>query len=117
MRLVLVDDDAAIRKMLTRLIERKTTFHVVGEASDGAEAIAAVELLRPDVVVMDVEMPVMDGIKATEYIKQNHPGIKVLAFTSADDDRTRAAMYEAGAIGFVSKGHTDELVYALHYVP
>ncbi len=113
MRILVVDDDSSSRRMLRRLIERKTSFQIVGEAEDGAEALAAVEELRPDVVVMDVEMPRVDGIQATRNIKRMHPNIRVLAFTSAGGEQVVNAMYEAGAAGFVLKPETDELLYEL----
>lgn len=115
MRVLVVDDDEAIRKMLRRLLERKTSFEVVGEASSGAEGLALAAALKPDVVIMDVEMRRMDGIAATRQMKEMYPEIQVLAFSSAQDDETRAAMLEAGAVGFLVKGQPqEEIIYALH---
>ncbi|MGH2748616.1 MAG: response regulator [Actinomycetota bacterium] len=113
MKVLIVDDEILNRRLVRRLIEEKTTFKVVGEASNGFEAVAAVRVLRPDVVVMDVEMPELNGIEATRFIRQNYPHVQVLAFTSAADDKSRIAMNEAGAIGYILKGERDQLVYTL----
>lgn len=116
MKVLIADDDASVRRMIRRLIEGKTSLRVVGEAASGAEAMAATELLNPDVVIMDVEMPGMDGGDATRYIKENHPNIKILAFTSSDEQDARTSMYAAGASGYVLKTERDELVYELRAI-
>jgi DNA-binding NarL/FixJ family response regulator len=113
-RIVIVDDDPDVRRALRSLIEDRTTLRVVGEASDGAAGLAVIEELVPDAVVIDVKMPVMDGIEATRRIKERHPYIKVVGFSSADDDATGAIMRHAGASQTLVKGDSpDEIVVTL----
>jgi signal transduction histidine kinase len=117
MKVLLVDDHAPVRKSIRQLLEFKTHFEVVGEASNGMEAVAAVERLRPDVVLMDMNMPVMGGVEATRAIKQRHPDIKVLALTAFGEMPLVAEMVRAGAAGYLLKGGTpDELIDSLHAV-
>jgi len=112
MRVLLVDDEEQVRAIVRRLIEQQTTFEVVGEASNGLEAIELVETLQPDVVVMDVQLPMLDGIETTRRMKQRWPHIHVLAF-AADPAYVREMM-EAGASGYLVKGGpTDRLMYSL----
>jgi DNA-binding NarL/FixJ family response regulator len=90
---------------------------VVGEAADGAEAIAAVAELKPDVVVMDVRMPVMDGVEATAQITVQHPDVRVLILTTFDLDEYAFAALRAGASGFLLKNvPPEELVAAIRTV-
>jgi DNA-binding NarL/FixJ family response regulator len=84
-KVLLVDDDADLRFMLRHLIEAATGHEVVGEAGDGLEAVEKVGTLYPDVVVMDVQMPNMDGIQATQQIKDRYPSIYVLGLTAFHD--------------------------------
>lgn len=113
-RIVIVDDDAEVRHALRRMIEDRTTLRVVGEASNGADGLTVVEALLPDAVVMDVKMPVMDGVEATRRIKELHPYIKVIGFSSQDDDATGAIMRYAGASKTIVKGESpDEIVATL----
>ncbi|MGH2730816.1 MAG: response regulator [Actinomycetota bacterium] len=112
MRVLLVDDEEEVRAIVRRLIQQQTTFEVVGEASNGLEAIELVEVLQPDLVVMDVQLPKLDGIEATRRIKQRWPHIHVLAF--AGDPAYVREMMEAGASGYLVKGGpTDRLIYSL----
>ncbi|MGH2693913.1 MAG: response regulator [Actinomycetota bacterium] len=112
--IVIVDDDTDVRRALRRLIEDRTVHRVVGEASDGAEGLAVIESLTPDAVVIDVKLPVVDGIEATQRIKERHPYIKVIGFSSADDDATGAILRRAGASKTLVKGDSpDEIVDAL----
>jgi DNA-binding NarL/FixJ family response regulator len=113
MRLVLVDDDSQSRRVLRKLIERSTSFEIVGEASDGAEAVSLVAELQPDVVIMDMHMPVMDGAAATREIKRSAPKVHVLACSAGDSPEAREAMRQAGVSGFVRKEDSDELLYEL----
>jgi DNA-binding NarL/FixJ family response regulator len=107
---VLVDDDALVRKGLRTIIEGRTDFGVVGEASNGAEGVMVVEMHRPDLVLVDVRMPVMDGIEATRRIKELDPDIRVIGFSSTDDDPTGAIMRRAGASGHLVKGDSPETI-------
>ncbi|MBA2313230.1 MAG: response regulator transcription factor, partial [Actinobacteria bacterium] len=85
MKILLVDDHDSIRRSIRQLIELKDEFEVVGEGCNGSEAIDQVGALRPDIVLMDMNMPVMDGVQATRVIKQRHPEIQVLALTAFAD--------------------------------
>jgi DNA-binding NarL/FixJ family response regulator len=112
MRILLVDDESDVRAAVRQLIELQTTFDVIGEASDGREALDLVEALQPDVVLMDVRLPVLGAIEATRRIKERWPHIHVLAF--ADDPTHAAELMEAGATGYLVKdAAADRLVYSL----
>ena len=117
MKVLLVDDHALIRKSIRQLLELKTTFEIVGEGSNGMEAVAAVDRLKPDVVLMDMNMPVMSGVEATRAIKERHPQVKVLALTAFGEMPLVAEMVRAGAAGYLLKGgRPDELIDSLHAV-
>ncbi len=109
-RLLIVDDHELVRKGLRGMLEREPDFEVVGEAGDGREAVELCRSLDPDLVLMDVRMPEMDGLSATSAIKEEHPEIDVVMVTMHDNrDYTRKAML-AGAAGYVLKDATqDEL--------
>lgn len=113
MRLLIVDDHEIGRATLRQMLELTTTFEIVAEAGDGLEAVALVEEVQPDIVLMDIQMPFMSGIEATEIIKQRHPNVYVLALTMYGDDASRAAMKRVGADGFVMKGDDMDLIYSL----
>jgi DNA-binding NarL/FixJ family response regulator len=103
-RIVIVDDHELLRQGLRSLFEHQGGFEVIGEARDGLGAVAVASELRPDVVLMDVNMPHMDGIEATRRIKAGAPGVRVVALTMHDNARVKAAMEAAGASAFVTKG-------------
>jgi len=116
-KLLLADDHAVVRAGTRQLLERQTDMQVVGEAADGAEAVRLAIELQPDVVVMDVRMPVMSGVEATRRIKQQTPQVAVLVLTAHDDDEYVGALLEAGANGYLLKtAETDELVKAIRNV-
>jgi DNA-binding NarL/FixJ family response regulator len=102
-RVLIVDDQTLFRSGLARLLSEDPRVEVAGEAVDGAEAIKRVAELRPDVVLMDLRMPNMDGIEATREICQNHPNTKVLMLTTFDADSYVIQALTAGAGGFVLK--------------
>lgn len=95
-RVVIADDHQGVRQML-RLRLQLMNCDVVGEATDGAEAIEQVEETSPDVVVMDVQMPTIDGVEATRVIKERWPHVKVLGYTALADAERVAALLDAGA--------------------
>ena len=116
-KVLVVDDSAPVRHQLKKLLELKTTCEIVGEGSNGEEALDGVETFRPDVVLMDMNMPVMSGVEATRRIKERHPGVKVLALTAFGDMSLVSSMIQAGASGYLLKGgSSEELIRSLDAV-
>jgi DNA-binding NarL/FixJ family response regulator len=116
-RLLLVDDQMIIRQGLRSLLEAKLDLEVVGEAENGQQAIAQVATLQPDVVLMDVRMPVMDGVAATRAICQQFSVTKVLVLTTFDDDDYVKQAMQLGARGYLLKDtHSDDLAIAIRAV-
>ena len=113
-RVLIVDDHAMVRRGMRDFLDLHDDLEVVGEASDGDGALVAAEALRPDVVVMDLLMPGLDGIAATAELKARHPAIEIVAITSfIEEDRITAAI-EAGASGFLLKdAEADDLAAAI----
>jgi DNA-binding NarL/FixJ family response regulator len=113
-RVLLADDQALFREALATLLGARPEVVVVGEAGDGAQALARSAELQPDVVLMDLHMPVLDGIAATRRLRVEQPGVRVLALTTFDDDEDVFAALRAGAVGYLLKDVTSErLVEAL----
>lgn len=112
-RVILVDDHAVVRQGLRSLLEAFSDIEVVGEAGDGIEAIRLTESLQPDVVVMDVNMPKMNGIEATRQIRQNNSGIQVIGLSVCQDKETEQAMREAGAAAYLSKESAGQELYRM----
>jgi CheY-like chemotaxis protein len=102
-RVLVVDDDWEIRGLVTFVLRRDPNVALVGEAPDGEEALSLVRQERPDVVVMDIMMPRLDGLEATRRIKQEYPATKVLVLTGLTDDATRREAFEKGADAFLDK--------------
>jgi DNA-binding NarL/FixJ family response regulator len=111
-RLLLVDDYPAVRRCLRTRLSLEPDLEIVGEAGSGAEAVSLVETLRPDVVVMDVEMPGTDGISTTSALRVAAPTTAVVILTLRDDAATRGRAREAGAAAFVAKHQTEEPLLA-----
>jgi DNA-binding NarL/FixJ family response regulator len=107
-RILIVDDDRRTRAGLRALLGTCPSCEIVGEASDGEEALAHVERCHPDVVILDVQMPILDGIAATRQIKRRWPQVTILVLTM--DPGHRSAALEAGADAFVSKADGAEQV-------
>jgi NarL family two-component system response regulator LiaR len=105
-RVLLVDDHAVVRSGLTKFLMVNKDLELVGEASDGAEAIQMVSLHKPDVVLMDLMMPGMDGITATREILQKYPEIKVIALTSFSEQNMVEGALQAGATSYLQKNVT-----------
>ena len=103
-RLVICDDTADLRRMLSIVIGLESDIVVVGEASNGREAIEMAGSLQPDVMLLDVSMPVMDGIEALPSIREVSPGTAIVMLTGFASDKVRAEATSAGANGFVEKG-------------
>ena len=113
-RVLIVDDHAMVRQGIATFIELQDDIELVGEAANGREAIARVEELRPDVVLMDLVMPEMDGVTATREIKARHPAVKVLALTSFVNDAQITPALQAGASGYLLKDlSAEELMHAI----
>ena len=116
-RVLAVDDQPLIRFGFRMVLEATDDIEVVGEAADGAEAIERTRQLRPDVILMDVRMPVIDGIAATRSILETSPGIRILVLTTFDLDEYAFGALRAGASGFLLKdARADELADAIRSV-
>ena len=111
-RLLLVDDRPSVRRGLRIWLALDPNMEVVGEADDGAEAISLARALRPDVVLMDIEMPGMDGVSATAALRSVVPQSAVVILTLYDDAATRTRAREAGAAAFVAKHQMEETLLA-----
>jgi two-component system response regulator NreC len=114
---VIADDHTIVRSGVRLLLEAEPDIDVVGEALDGGEVLELVETLQPDVVLMDIAMPVMDGLEATRRIKNQFPQIQVLVLTMHRSDEYFFELIKAGASGYVLKGaKTAELIEAVRVV-
>ena len=116
-RILIVDDHAIVRKGIHALLSKEPGMQVVGEAINGEEAVAQAQALQPDVVLMDLVMPRLDGIESTRQITTKAPGARVLVLTSfAADDKVFPAI-KAGALGYLLKDSgPDELIQAIRQV-
>jgi two-component system response regulator NreC len=103
-RVLIADDHQAFRDVLKMVINRQIDMEVVGEAKDGENAVVLARELLPDIILMDVKMPVMDGAEATSRILAEMPGMKILALSIYADGDFMANMIRAGAMGYVLKG-------------
>ena len=102
-RILLVDDQGVVRRGLQALLKPVSELEVVGEADSGQSALTQIEQLRPDVVLMDIRMPVMDGVVATKEIRQRFPDVKVLILTTFDDEEYVSRAIHYGASGYLLK--------------
>jgi len=113
-RILLVDDHTLVRQGIRRLLEDQPNLQVVGEAADGHQAVAQAAKLQPDVILMDIGMPGMTGLEATEIIKQRSPNIQILLLTVHDDEEYLFRALKVGASGYVLKeAETAELLLAI----
>jgi two-component system response regulator NreC len=116
-KLVLADDHAVVRSGLRMLLQAQPDMEIVGEADSGAQALAQVQKLHPDIILMDIQMPGMNGIEATRQIKEMCGDTAVLALTMHEDDQYFFEMLQAGASGYLPKrAAPDELVHAIRTV-
>jgi NarL family two-component system response regulator LiaR len=114
---LIADDHPVVRQGLRTFLETQAALEVVGEAADGAEAVELVERLLPDVVLMDVVMPGLDGVEATRRIREVSPSTRVIVLTSFDDDEKVFPAIKAGAAGYLLKDvHPQELAEAIRRV-
>jgi DNA-binding NarL/FixJ family response regulator len=115
--ILLADDHVLVREGTRELLEHEEDMEIVGEAGDGEDAVRLATDLQPDVVVMDIAMPMLNGIEATRRIKATHPGTAVLILSAYDDDQYVFALLEAGAAGYLLKDvPSHELVGAIRAV-
>ena len=116
-RVLAVDDQRVVRDGLAMLLGLLPDVEVVGTASDGAEALDLAEQLRPDVILMDLRMPRVDGVEATRRLRASHPEVKVVVLTTYADDRSVIEALRAGALGYLTKdAGADEIQQALQRV-
>ena len=108
--ILIADDHPVVRDGLRGMLESQPDFEVVGEAADGAQAIKLVEELRPEIVLMDLRMPLKDGISATREARQLMPETRILALTTFDDDELIFEAFRAGAAGYLLKDCTPEIL-------
>ena len=117
LRILLADDHKVVRDGLRLLIDGQRDMHVIGEAANGKEALQQARELRPDVVVMDLSMPELNGLQATERIKAGWPEVKVVALTVHEDPSYLIQLCKAGAAGYVLKRSAgDDLIQAIRAV-
>ena len=116
-KVLLVDDHAVVRDGIRARLERSADFQVVGEAVNGREAIQKVEELEPDVVLMDISMPVMNGMDAARYLRESHPEIKVIILTMHEHKEYIQGVIRCGAQGYIVKDVTaQEMISAIKTV-
>jgi NarL family two-component system response regulator LiaR len=105
-RVMIVDDHAVVRSGLSAFLSANPDLELVGEAENGEQAVVRAGLLQPDVMLMDLMMPVMDGVSAIRGIKTQHPGIQIVALTSFQEDELVQNALRAGAVGYLMKNVT-----------
>jgi DNA-binding NarL/FixJ family response regulator len=114
LRVLIVDDDPVFRELLAFVLRADAGAVIVGQACDGAEGVELARELHPDVVLMDLRMPVLDGIATTRWLKMERPEIPVLALTTFDEDEEVFSALRAGAVGYLLKDvSSDRLVEAV----
>jgi CheY-like chemotaxis protein len=106
-QVLVVEDDDSFAEALTELLEADGRLQVAGRARDGREAIELAEALRPDVVLMDIVLPVMDGVEATREIRRRQPTIPVVGVTGSEYEERALEVRDAGAVDFVRKGRLE----------
>jgi DNA-binding NarL/FixJ family response regulator len=109
-RLVLADDHALVREATAELLERAGGMHVVGQAADGAETLRLVEALRPDVLLLDLAMPGLDGLEVARRVHELSPRTRIVALTAHEEQPYVRAMLQAGASGYLSKASRGQEV-------
>ncbi|MGH8934638.1 MAG: response regulator [Egibacteraceae bacterium] len=110
-RVLIVDDHPVVRDGLRGMLSGEEDLHVVGEAANGLQALAEIGRSQPHVVLMDLRMPILDGVSATERIQADHPGIRVLVLTTYDGDGDILRVVEAGATGYLLKDTPREELF------
>jgi DNA-binding NarL/FixJ family response regulator len=106
-RILIVDDHEIFRRGLRSLLETRPEFEILGEAADGLQAVEKAKELQPDIIIMDVSMPQLDGLQATRLIRKKLPNTKILILSQHDTSHMLAAASEAGANGYVTKSQVS----------
>ena len=115
MRVLLIDDHVLVRRTLTHLLNAQPDVVVIGEAGTGSEGVALTRQLHPNVILMDIHMPVMDGIEATQVIHAEFPDLRIIGLSMFETAEQMYAMRDAGAVGYVGKVEQPEtLLAAIH---
>lgn len=115
--ILLADDHTIVRQGLAKVLEAETGFNIAGEARDGREAITQVEQLKPDVVIMDITMPMLNGIEATRQIKKSHPKTKVIILSMHSHNRFISELFSLGASGYLLKDSSGtDIINAINAV-
>jgi len=112
-KILIVDDHQIYREGLRAMLARQTDMEVVGEAENGLDAVSKARELQPDVILMDVNMPVLDGAEATSRILAEQPGMKILALSVQAEDGFMSSMLRAGAVGYILKGCDSGELYSI----
>lgn len=116
-RILICDDHPVVREGLVAILETQPDFQIIGIASDGYQAIALAQALRPDVILLDLEMPGLDGVEALHAIRAGNPAVRVIVFTAYDTDGRILGAIQAGARGYLLKGAPrEELFHAVRVV-
>jgi DNA-binding NarL/FixJ family response regulator len=116
-RILIADDHQVVRNGLVAMLGTQTDFEVIGEASTGTEVIQQTARLNPDVILLDLEMPEMDGVEALQHLRESDPEVRVIVFTAFDTDERIVSALQAGAQGYLLKGALrDELFKAIRVV-
>ena len=112
-RVLIVDDESMVRRILKQILIQYPDIEIVGEAANGDEALELVERIQPDVVVMDIRMPKMDGVAAAREIKSQHPHVKIIGLSELAEGYHAHAMELAGAVGTYKKSSATEELYEI----
>ena len=110
-RILVADDHPVLRDGLIAVVSTQSDFEVIGEAGSGAEAVQKAEQLQPDVVLLDLEMPEMDGVEALKLMRESRPDVRVIIFTVFDTDERILSAVRAGARGYLLKGAPRDQVF------
>src|SRR3972149_3184055 len=116
-RILIADDHAMLREGMRNLLQQEKDFDLVGEATDGEEAVIMAKELKPDIIIMDIVMPRLNGVEATKQIKQVSPATALLILTAYSDIRYIIGLLEAGACGYLLKNSPGkDVIRAIHAV-
>jgi DNA-binding NarL/FixJ family response regulator len=115
-RILIADDDSAVREQVRQIVESREGFKVCGEAADGAEAIERTKQLKPDLVILDISMPGVDGFEAARIIRKFFPDVRILMFSVHKSNELKKHAMEVGAAGYVEKSEGEQLLKAIETV-